>query len=128
VGCPALAEALAADRPVTVDCTTACDGIAVPYITEEMFPLLRELVDDVALVDEAPIRAAIRDLALGDKLVAEPSGAIALAAARARRDRSRAAIAVISGGSIGGQQLAAILTEGAAAESPIHSGAADPIP
>ncbi|HVS62611.1 MAG TPA: pyridoxal-phosphate dependent enzyme [Thermoanaerobaculia bacterium] len=111
-GCPALARALEQDRPVTVDCRTACDGIAVPYITEEMFPLLRTLVDDVALVEEDATRSAIRELALQDKLVAEPSGAIALAAAKARRDRSHLAVAVISGGSIDPRLLADVLTAG----------------
>jgi threonine dehydratase len=111
-GCPALASALQRGAPVTVDCATSCDGIAVPYVTEEMFPLLRDLVDDVAVVDEEPIRAAIRDLAIHDKLVAEPSGAIALAAARARADRSRPAVAVLSGGSIDPSALADLLTPG----------------
>jgi threonine dehydratase len=115
-GCPALARALEQDRPVTVECTTACDGIAVPYITEEMFPLLRELVDDVVLVEESATRAAIRDLALHDKIVAEPSGAIALAAAKARPDRSRPAVAVVSGGSIEPALLAEILIERQAAK------------
>jgi threonine dehydratase len=108
-GCPALARALEADRPVTVDCVTACDGIAVPYVTEEMFPLLRELVDDVALVEEGATRSAIRELALYDKMVVEPAGAIALAAAKARRDRSHFAVAVISGGSIDPALLAELL-------------------
>ncbi|HVS16166.1 MAG TPA: pyridoxal-phosphate dependent enzyme [Thermoanaerobaculia bacterium] len=113
-GCPALATALQRGAPVTVDCATACDGIAVPYVTEEMYPLLRELVDEVALVDEAPIRAAIRDLAVYDKLVVEPAGAIALAAARARSSRDRPAVAVISGGSIDPEALADLLTAGRA--------------
>ena len=44
-GCPALHESLRLDRPATVECRTMCDGVAVPYITEEMFPILRAVAD-----------------------------------------------------------------------------------
>jgi threonine dehydratase len=112
-GCPALATALERDRPVEVECRTICDGIAVPYITEEMFPLLRSLVDEVVLVDDVETRAAMRSLALDDKLVAEPSGAIALAAAAKRRGRSGRAggveVCVVTGGSVDPALLADVL-------------------
>ena len=36
-----------------------CDGVAVPYVTAEMFPLLCELADDAVLVSEDEVRAAI---------------------------------------------------------------------
>jgi threonine dehydratase len=111
-GCPALAVALEQDRPVEVPCRTICDGIAVPYVTEEMFPLLRALVDEVVLVDDEETRAAMRSLALDDKLVAEPSGAIALAAARKRRAARRARpveACIVSGGSVDPALLADVL-------------------
>jgi threonine dehydratase len=113
-GCPALAAALERDRPVEVECRTFCDGIAVPYITEEMFPLLRSLVDEVVLVEDEETRAAMRSLALDDKLVAEPSGAIALAAARKRRRARRARdveACVVSGGSVDPGLLADVLRD-----------------
>jgi threonine dehydratase len=111
-GCPALATALDRDRPVDVECHTICDGIAVPFITEEMFPLLRSLVDEVVLVDDDETRAAMRSLALDDKLVSEPSGAISLAAAWKRRKarRMRAVeVCVITGGSVDPTMLADVL-------------------
>ena len=111
-GCPALAAALEKDRPVDVDCRTICDGIAVPSITEEMFPLLRSLVDEVVLVDDDETRAAMRALALDDRLVAEPSGAIALAAAWKRRRAGRARpveACILSGGRVDPLLLAEVL-------------------
>ncbi|MHC4429945.1 MAG: pyridoxal-phosphate dependent enzyme, partial [Planctomycetota bacterium] len=68
-GCPALHESLRQDRPASVECRTMCDGVAVPYITEEMFPVLREVVDDMVLVSEADVKATIRRLALGNRLI-----------------------------------------------------------
>ncbi len=110
--CAALHASLRAGAPTQVTCRTLCDGVAVPYITEEMFPLLRELVDEVVLVSERSVRRAVRQLALGNKLVAEPSGALALAAAQMQDpDRRGTSVCLITGGSIDAAALAAVLDE-----------------
>ena len=113
-GCPSLHASLEAGRPATVECsphTTICDGVAVPYITQEMFPLLRDLVDDVVLVSDDAVKAAVRRLAVRNKMVAEPSGALALAAALATLGAHHGpAVCIVTGGSIDPAQLAAILT------------------
>ncbi len=109
-GCPSLHASLEAGRPVTVDCDTICDGVAVPYITEEMFPLLRDLVDDAVLVSEDAVKEAMRRLATANKMIAEPSGALALAAALAIPDEKRGlSVCILTGGSIDPLKLAAIL-------------------
>jgi threonine dehydratase len=109
-GCPALKTALDRGRPVEVACNTICDGIAVPYITEEMFPLLSELVDEVVLVSESDTRAALRTLALRHKMIIEPAGAITVAAAKQdRANVSGPSVAVLSGGSVDTEKLTAWL-------------------
>jgi len=111
-GCPSLHAALAAGRPVEVACRTICDGVAVPYVTAELFGLLRSLVDESVLVPEASVRAAVRRLALGEHMVAEPSGALALAAALEQPPGLRGiSVAVVTGGSIDAARLAEILLE-----------------
>jgi threonine dehydratase len=109
-GCPALHESMRRNQPATVECHTMCDGVAVPYITDEMFPLLREVVDEVVLVSEDDVRATIRRLALGNRLIVEGSAALPVAAAlatpEARRGRS---VCVVTGGSIDADVLVAIL-------------------
>jgi len=111
-GCPALFEAVRAGAPRTVACDTICDGVAVPYVTDELFTLLRELADDVVLVEEAEVRAAIRLLALGNGVVAEGSGALAAAAAlKAPRTERGRAVALVTGSSIDRGRLASILAE-----------------
>lgn len=100
-------------EPVSVECHTICDGVAVPYITHEMFPLLSELVDDCVLVPEDDVRAAIRRLATGNRIVAEGAGALATAAALAAPSEARGrTVALVTGGSIDAEKLASILTEG----------------
>jgi threonine dehydratase len=111
-GCAALHRSLEAGRPMEVDCQTICDGVAVPYITAEMFPLLRELASSVVLVSEDRVKWAVRNLALWNKVVAEPSGALAMAAAvaipKAQRGKT---VALVTGGSIDPAKLSGILSE-----------------
>ncbi len=111
-GCPSLYESLRADRPVAVDCDTICDGVAVPYITDEMFPLLRSIVDRVTLVSDEKVRGMVKQLAVGNKIIAEPSGALAAAAAVAIPESRRGmSVCLITGGNIDARKLAAILAE-----------------
>lgn len=112
-GCPSFHAAIRAGRPVTVECSTMCDGVAVPYITEEMFPVLRELADDVVLVSEEEVCAAIRLLAASNHLIAEGSGALATAAAlKSRPDARGPSVCIVTGGSIDPAKLAEILAGG----------------
>ncbi len=109
-GCAALDASLRAGRPARVECRTMCDGVAVPYITDEMFPLLRAVVDEVQLVPESAVRQAIRRLALQDRLVVEGAGALAVAAALA--DPTAPAgrtVCLVTGGSIDVRTLTDIL-------------------
>jgi threonine dehydratase len=55
------------------------DGVAVRQIGEEPFRLVRDLVDDVIVVDTDAICAAIKDIFEDTRSVAEPAGALAVA-------------------------------------------------
>ena len=111
-GCPSFHAALQAGKPVTVACETMCDGVAVPYVTDEMFPLLRALADDAVLVSEDEVRAAIRLLVAANHLVAEGAGALATAAAlRATLAERGRTVALVTGGSLDTAKLAQILAE-----------------
>jgi threonine dehydratase len=111
-GCCAFRRSLEAGRPVEVDCKTICDGVAVPYMTAEMFPLLREIASTVELVSEADVKASVRSLALRDKIVSEPSGALALAAALRLPESERGrTVCLVTGGSIDASKLASILAD-----------------
>ena len=87
-----------------------CDGVAVPYMTAEMFPLLSQLADDIVLVSESDVRALIRRLALHNHVVAEGAGALAAAAALSESPALRGrAVALVTGGSIDAGKLASVL-------------------
>ena len=111
-GCPALRSAVDHGQPMTVECKTICDGVAVPYITDELFPLLNELIDDVILVSERSVRLAIRSMLLGNKMLSEPSGALALAAAqKVAPSQKGKSVCLVTGGSISFDLMLEILQE-----------------
>ncbi len=43
---------------------TICDGTAEPFIVDEMYPLLKQVVDEAVLVSEEAVKEAIIRLAL----------------------------------------------------------------
>ena len=108
--CPSLGAAMEAGRPTWVQAgETICDGTTVPVVVDEMYPLVSSVVDRVVVVSEDDVRSAIASLALGNKLVAEGSGAMSLAAALG--DQTDGPVAcIVSGGSIGADRRAGILT------------------
>ena len=73
-----------------------------------MYPLLRQLVDEVALVSEEDVKSAIRRLALRNHLVVEGAGAVSVAAALAMPLRGKT-VCILSGGSIDTALLRTIL-------------------
>ncbi|MBX6331045.1 MAG: pyridoxal-phosphate dependent enzyme, partial [Gemmatimonadaceae bacterium] len=64
----------------TETCDTIADGLATRLPDPENVRAIRELVDDVVLVTDDQMLAAIRHLALEEHVIAEPAGAAATAA------------------------------------------------
>jgi threonine dehydratase len=101
-----LAEGLASGTHVSWDVAdtnrTIADGLRVPAVGRLPWEHIRVLVDDVVTVTEEQIRAAVRELAMREHLVVEPSGAVTYAAARNRTygRPGRPAVAVLSGGNV----------------------------
>jgi len=90
---------------------TICEGTAVPIIVDEMYPILRSVIDDVITISDDAVKEAIRRLALNNKLVVEGSGALSLAAALSAPETERGlSVCILSGGSIDSEKLSQILT------------------
>ncbi|MEP6658007.1 MAG: threonine ammonia-lyase [Betaproteobacteria bacterium] len=76
-----LAAAFAAERPTSITLApTLADGLAVPQVGEHPFAVLRRVVDQLVVVDEASIALAILRLVELEKSVVEGAGATPLAA------------------------------------------------
>lgn len=111
--CPALAQSFRQGRPAWVEPRpTICDGVAVPFTSDQLYPLLRETVDSVVAVPEAAVRTTIRRLAAERQLVAEGAGALALTGAIATpREERGLSVCLVSGGNATGEQLRQIAGE-----------------
>lgn len=93
---------------------TLADGLRTQSIGALNFEHIRRYVDDIVTVSEAEIRKATRMLAADPKTLAEPSGAVAVAAFlfhRAELPKTAVNVAVISGGNIEARMLAELRNE-----------------
>lgn len=101
-GAPKLTRARAAGRPVRLDRTGGlADGLLAVEIGTIPFAHHARYVDDVVLVPDRALRGAVRALLDRAKVLAEPSGAIAVAALREGIVRLEGpTVAVLSGGNI----------------------------
>lgn len=89
---------------------TIADGLRTTRPGEVTFPIIQRLVDDVVLVSEDEIRAAVRFLLTRMKILVEPSGAVgaaALLSGKIRPGPSRAGL-ILSGGNVDYEQLASL--------------------
>ncbi len=113
-------ESLEADRLVTwtADQTarTMADGLRTNSLGALPFEHLRRLLDRIVTVSEDEIAEAVRQIASRARLVAEPSGAAAMAAelsgAAPRAEGDDARVVIVSGGNVDPELYARILTGG----------------
>ncbi|HVU52421.1 MAG TPA: threonine ammonia-lyase, biosynthetic [Polyangia bacterium] len=102
--------AFAAGRRVVLDRVGLfADGTAVRQVGAETFRVCRELLDDVLVADTDEMCAAIKDIFEDARVIAEPSGALALAGLKAyvaaRPARTGALVAINSGANMNFDRL-----------------------
>jgi threonine dehydratase len=110
---PKLTRARAAGRPVRLEATSGlADGLLAVEVGTLPFAHHEAYVDEVITVDDSTLRGAMRVLFDRMKLVAEPSGAITVAALLERLVVPQGrTVAVLSGGNIDWSGFAPLLTE-----------------
>jgi threonine dehydratase len=111
-GAPKLSRARAAGSPVRLSSTTGlADGLLAVEIGGVPFAHHQKYIDDVVTVDDSALAGAMRFLLDRMKIVAEPSGAITIAALLEGLVRPAAGptVAVLSGGNIEWAGLLALL-------------------
>jgi len=82
---------------------TICDGLRTQSLGELNFEHILKFVDGIVTVSEAEIRAATRIILQATNIVAEPSGAVTLAAALFHAHElppAKRIVAIVSGGNI----------------------------
>jgi threonine dehydratase len=88
---------------------TIADGLR-SQPSELTFAHLQKVLDGLITVTESGIRDAVREIALRAHLVAEPSGATALAAYRGHETPPGPTVLIVSGGNVEQALLAEILS------------------
>ncbi|HZR59615.1 MAG TPA: threonine ammonia-lyase [Xanthobacteraceae bacterium] len=90
---------------------TLAEGIAVSNVGKLTLPVIRELVADIILVDEALIERAVNAFLTLQKTIAEGAGAAGLAAmlAEPQRFRGRKVGLILCGGNIDPRMLASVM-------------------
>jgi threonine dehydratase len=119
---PAMWDALrGGDLPVGGP--TLAEGIAVKNVGRLTLPVVRDLVSDIVLVDEAHLERAVNAFMILQKTVAEGAGAAGLAALLSEPDRfkGRRVGIVLSGGNIDPRILASVMMRELQRESRIFS-------
>lgn len=100
-GAPSMKAALDAGQPVTLDSIERfVDGAAVKRVGDLTFELCRDALDDMLLIPEGRICSVILKLYNEDALVAEPAGALSIAALDdyAGQIEGKTVVCVVSGG------------------------------
>jgi threonine dehydratase len=113
-GSPKLTRAREAGVPTAIPANPAglADGLLAVKVGTLPFEHHQAYVDDVVTVDDAAIIPAMRYLLDREKLVAEPSGAITVAALMTGAVKSNGpVVCFLSGGNIEWSGLAALLAE-----------------
>ena len=114
--CPSAVQARAEGKRVLADSKKSiADGIAVKQVGEINYPIIQEKVDDIVLVEEYEISAAILTLLDRKKVLAEGAGAVPLAAllsGRIETSKGSKVVLVISGGNVDAPLLNRIIRQG----------------
>jgi threonine dehydratase len=108
------------DFPAEQVSRTIADGLRTQSLGSITFEHIRRYVDDIVTVKEGEIREAVKLLASNPNTVAEPSGAVAVAAFLFHRNelpKTKMNVGVISGGNIDPKLLQEIRCDHAASST-----------
>lgn len=100
-GAPSMKEALKAGHPVKLEkIQKFVDGAAVQRVGDLTFEFCRELLSDMLLVPEGKVSSVILQLYNEDAIVAEPAGALAIAALEQYKKHlvGKRVVCIVSGG------------------------------
>jgi threonine dehydratase len=96
-----MTEALKAGRPVVLDkIQRFVDGASVKKVGDITFSLCKEFIADMLLVPEGKVSSVILQLYNEDAIVAEPAGALSIAALDQYKDqiKGKRVVCIVSGG------------------------------
>jgi threonine dehydratase len=112
VGAATMRRSLDAGAPQRISPDTIADGLAAPVVGAMTLDAVRRFVDDVVLVTDDEILAAMREVTSYAKLVIEPAAAAGIAAILTHKmplERNANVVCVLSGGNVDLERLKTLL-------------------
>ena len=100
-GAPSMKEALKAGKPVILDSIQRfVDGASVKKVGDQNFEICKDALADMLLVPEGKVSSTILQLYNEDAIVAEPAGALSIAALEQYADqiKGKKVVCILSGG------------------------------
>jgi threonine dehydratase len=100
-GAPSMTEALKAGKPVVLDkIQRFVDGASVKKVGDITFSFCKEFISDMLLVPEGKVSSVILQLYNEDAIVAEPAGALSIAALDQYKEnlKGKKVVCIVSGG------------------------------
>ena len=100
-GAPSMKEALKAGKPVKLEkIQRFVDGASVQKVGDVTFEICKDVLSDMLLVAEGKVSSTILQLYNEDAIVAEPAGALAIAALEQYADqiKGKKVVCILSGG------------------------------
>lgn len=100
-GAPSMTQALAAGRPVVLEkIQNFVDGASVKKVGNLTFDICKEAITEMLLVPEGKVSSTILQLYNEDAIVAEPAGALSIAALEQCADvlKGKKVVCIVSGG------------------------------
>lgn len=100
-GAPSMKEALKAGKPVVLESIQRfVDGASVKKVGDQTFAICKDVIADMLLVPEGKVSSTILQLYNEDAIVAEPAGALSIAALDqyAQQLKGKKVVCIVSGG------------------------------
>jgi threonine dehydratase len=100
-GAPSMKEALKAGKPVVLESIQRfVDGASVKKVGDQTFAICKDVISDMLLVPEGKVSSTILQLYNEDAIVAEPAGALSIAALDqyALQLKGKKIVCIVSGG------------------------------
>ncbi len=112
-GAACLKASIEAGKVVTLDgVNTIADGTAVKTPGKEIFPYLKENLDDVVTVEDEDLVVAFLDMVENHKMIVENSGLLTVAALKQLDLKDKRVVSILSGGNMDVITMSSVVQQG----------------
>ncbi len=112
-GAACLKASLKAGKVVTLDgVNTIADGTAVKTPGKEIFPYLKDNLDDVVTVEDEDLVVAFLDMVENHKMIVENSGLLTVAALKQLDLKDKRVVSILSGGNMDVITMSSVVQQG----------------